>query len=350
MKRYILFVVLLFLVTGCSSVKTVGDGMTVGAAGAKSMAGPIGGVGVALSIGSDLVSLLTPAPTMNEKVAAAAAKWTKHHTTMETAQLSKLREGSTGAALSNLNTAIIKAKDDANTGHFSIGPKGEWSFIVMMHKYELGEWISVLYPAEGIPDKAIKMYCNKQADACIISTQNEHVDFPAFRESTLALKKNLNGATASFGDFDSYEPGLNQLRCVLFTVIRPPRTIIKKANGQSDISFTYADAVKSSLIREAYDASGFVENSPTRVTGKITKIDYSGTTPEWGFEVALTSTNGRTLTIYEKYVFEFEFWNNHDKCEQLGDHLPAALKFIAAKIAKNTGFAELFKPVAQAGK
>lgn len=160
------------------------------------------------------------------------------------------------------------------------------------------------------------MWCNKASEACLISTASEHPDLPTFTKTALELKKTLNKTTASFGAFDVYEPGLMSVRCGLIGGITP------MIYGERP----YADMVKKRLLKEVIDASGYAEGQATKISGKITKIDISVFKPEWNFEVELKSTNGKTLTVEDKYKFEFEFWNNKDKCGQLGDALPAAVQ------------------------
>ena len=56
MKKVLLFSATMLAISGCSSVKTVGDGMVVGSAAGGIYATPITVVGAALSRGADLFS------------------------------------------------------------------------------------------------------------------------------------------------------------------------------------------------------------------------------------------------------------------------------------------------------
>ena len=62
MKKVLLFSATMLAISGCSSVKTVGDGMVVGSAAGGIYATPITVVGAALSRGADLFSPGGPFP------------------------------------------------------------------------------------------------------------------------------------------------------------------------------------------------------------------------------------------------------------------------------------------------
>jgi len=331
-KKALLCLTMLLPVTGCSSVKTVGDGMAVGSAGGGIYATPIAAVGAALSVGADLFSPGGSSLTQDEMVEKAAGKWGKPHSAIETAQTIKLKESLSGDVLAKLSTTIDRAKEEAKTGHFQTNDKS--AYIALIDEYDRGNWITITYPIENTSEKAIKMWCNKAIDQCMISTASEHPDLPALTTSAATLKKTLNGATASFGSFDAYEHNLSKVSCGLI-------------GGVSPFMFgeqTFAGMVKKNLLKVVVDASGYAPDSSIKISGKLTKIDISVLRPEWNFGMELVSTNGKTLSVQEKYRFEFEFWNNHDKCGQIQDALPAAIKDLTEKIAKNPGFAELFRP------
>lgn len=333
MKKIGTLLLLLFAmaVTGCSSVKTVGEGMSAGSVGAGVFGMPIAAVGTALSIGADLFSSGGSLPSHDKMVEMAAAKWTNPHTTIESASLMKLKESSSTETVVKLAAVLNRAKEEAKTGRFQTSNKS--AYITLMHDYDLGNWITITYPVEGATE-AVKMWCNKASEQCIMSTASERVELPTFRESSVSLKKALNGATVSFGDFEAYEPKLSKISCGWINKIYP-----YNAGGM-----TFAEVIEKQLMKQVVDANGFDQDSKIKISGKITKIDISIYKPEWNFEMELKSTNGKTLSIKEKYKFEFEFWNNKDGCGQLGDALPAAINDLAEKVANNPGFVALFRP------
>lgn len=332
MKKTLLSVTLLLTVTGCSSVKTAGEGVSLGSVSANvgAYGAPLAAVGAVLSIGADLFSSGGSFPSGDRGVEIAAAKWAEAHTVTETANFVTLKESSSTEMVAKLSTVINRATEEAKTGRFQTSNK--YGYITLMREYDLGNWITITYPVEGATD-AVKMWCNKASEPCLLSAASELVELPTFRPSSVSLKKALNGATAAIGDFEAYEPKLSKVSCGLIGNISSYQAGAK----------TFTELIRNKLKEEVVDASGFDQYSKTKISGKIKKIDISVFKPEWNFELELTSSNGKALSIQEKYKFEFEFWNNKDKCGQLGDALPAAVNDLAEKVAKNPGFVELFR-------
>jgi hypothetical protein len=97
-------------------------------------------------------------------------------------------------------------------------------------------------------------------------------------------------------------------------------------------------------VKEIVDASGYSSNSKVQIVGKLNKIDISVMSPEWNFELELESSNGKKMLVKEQYKFEFSFWSNSNKCQQLAAAFGPAVRYLSEKIVNNPAFPELFKP------
>jgi hypothetical protein len=315
------------------TVNTIGKGLQLGGSASNTPLGaPIAALGSILSIGADLFSL-NGIPTDDQRLLKAAEKWQKAKSVVESQTVVQLKQASDGNSKS-VSSAIARAKEEAATGRFTTGNK--LSYITLMNRYDKGEWITVGYPLDA-ENNGLLLWCNKSSDNCILGGAKEHIDLPTFTENAKNLKKSLNGSVVTLGDFEAYEPKLAKLGCGVLGSVMPFR---------STGSFTFVEAIKKGLMKEIVDASGYAVDAQVKIIGKLTKLDISVLRPEWNFGLELTSSNGKSMKVTEQYKFDFEFWSNDNKCDQLAKAYGPAVQYLVEEIVKKPEFAQLLSPIA----
>lgn len=109
---------------------------------------------------------------------------------------------------------------------------------------------------------------------------------------------------------------------------------------------TYEAYVRKALIDELKVAGLLQDQAKRTITGKLNKLAFSSskgiTGGVWEIDIALTSTNGQTMTVRESYEFKSGF-DAGTACKQTADAFMPAVQNLVLTIVTSPDFQNLLK-------
>jgi len=333
MSRILIVVLAIAILTGCSTVKDVGVGMQVGGAGA---ANPLGGavsfVGVALQAGSNVLADKNVDNNIST-LEIAFNNWSRH-SIFESASFELYRKkiASDPATIEEyevLTKLLAEVAKETETGLFKFNGKDEYLELVKV--FENGNWIRFHYPNESLTAEGITLFCHKNSENCIVALKNDDIVLPIFKNSTILIQKALNGSKVQVGDFTSFEPHLNSLRCRLIPI-----------NSISRGGATFSDIFKKEFVEEFNDAGVFDAGSALTLKGHLKEFELSSFgSAYWNITLELSSSNGKSLTASNKFPFESSM-SGQTACKNAKEALEPAVNSVIQKVINSPEFAGLF--------
>ena len=148
-------------------------------------------------------------------------------------------------------------------------------------------------------------------------------------ENNAALKK-LGGQKVSVGKFTAAEPGKNEIPC---RAVGPIKTPDRRS---------FEDYIRQALIDELTVAELFAESSPVSLTGNLNKIDFDSMAGLWIIDLTLTSSNGRSLSVSDKYSYEFTYMAE-TACARTAKYFVPAVQVLFGKVVHDPRFVELLR-------
>jgi hypothetical protein len=148
-------------------------------------------------------------------------------------------------------------------------------------------------------------------------------------ENNAALK-NLGGPKVAVGAFTATEPGKNEIPC---RAVGPIRTPDRRS---------FADYIRQALIDELTVAELIASSAPVTLTGNLNKIDFDSTAGEWFIDLTLTSSNGRSLNVSDKYSYEFTYFGE-TACARTAKYFVPAVQVLFGKLVNDPKFADLLQ-------
>lgn len=104
----------------------------------------------------------------------------------------------------------------------------------------------------------------------------------------------------------------------------------------------FAGFVKSGLVSELKMAGVFAPGAAVQLTGKPDNIDFSSVTGAWNLGLTVTSSNGRSLSVAEKYSYTSSYFGE-TACNQTAQALMPAVQDLIAKVVHAPDFPTLLK-------
>jgi hypothetical protein len=147
-------------------------------------------------------------------------------------------------------------------------------------------------------------------------------------ENDAALKK-LGGRKVSVGPFTATEPGRDEIRCRDLKSIKTPDR-------------AFEDYIRQALIDELAAAGLLAESAPITLTGHLNRVDFDSLVGEWTLDLTLTSSNGRALTVSDRYRYQF-IANAEAACARTAASFPSAVQALLGKLVSDGTFAELLR-------
>jgi hypothetical protein len=148
-------------------------------------------------------------------------------------------------------------------------------------------------------------------------------------ENNAALKK-LGGQKVTVGPFTATEPGKNEIPC---RAVGPIKTPDRRS---------FEDYIRQALIDELTVADLMAESAPVTLTGKLNKIDFDSMAGEWFIDLTLTSSNGRSLNVSDKYSYEFTYIAE-TACSRTAKYFVPAVQVLFGKVVHDPRFADLLQ-------
>jgi hypothetical protein len=112
---------------------------------------------------------------------------------------------------------------------------------------------------------------------------------------------------------------------------------IKTPDGEA-----FADFVRSSLVSELKIAGAYAPNAPVQLSGRLDNIDFSSVSGAWNLGLTVSSSNGRSLSIAEKYGYTSSYFGE-TACNQTAQALMPAVQDLLSKLVQAPEFPALLK-------
>jgi hypothetical protein len=112
---------------------------------------------------------------------------------------------------------------------------------------------------------------------------------------------------------------------------------IKTPDGES-----FADFVRSALVSELKIAGTYSPTAPVQLTGQLDNIDFSSMSGSWNLGLTIASSNGRSLSMTEKYAYTSSFYGE-TACNQTAQALMPAVQDLIGKVVSSPDFSTLLK-------
>jgi hypothetical protein len=112
----------------------------------------------------------------------------------------------------------------------------------------------------------------------------------------------------------------------------------------------FSQYIRAALISELQMAEVYSPSAPVTLTGTLEHVDSDSVAGTWSIDLTVTSSNGKSLAIAEKYSFASSFAAD-TACPQAAQALLPAVQDLIAKLVHDPGFKDLIgaAPVAQVG-
>jgi hypothetical protein len=157
------------------------------------------------------------------------------------------------------------------------------------------------------------------------------------RENTAALKR-LGAQKVAVGKFTASKSGTNEINCSggVFDPLAYTGPI-KTPDRRS-----FEDYIRQALIDELTVAQLFAESAPITLTGNLNKIDFDSVAQFWIIDLTLTSSNGRSLSVSNKYSY-FKLSHGERYCPRTAYFFVPAVQVLLGKVVHDPIFAELLQ-------
>jgi len=147
-------------------------------------------------------------------------------------------------------------------------------------------------------------------------------------ENNAALKK-LGGKVA-VARFIGAEPGKKEIACRAVGPIKTP----------DDQPFE--DWIRKALVDELTVADLFAESAPVTLSGRVNKVDFDSMAGEWLLDLTVSSSNGQSLTVANKYSYGFTYIAE-TACARTAKSFVPAVQLLIGKLVYDPKFADLLK-------
>jgi hypothetical protein len=147
-------------------------------------------------------------------------------------------------------------------------------------------------------------------------------------ENATALKK-LNAQKVDVGPFTAAE-SRTEIPC---RAVGPITTPDKQP---------FEQYIRKALIDELTVSDVFVDSAPVVLTGSVNKVDFDSMAGEWLLDVTLKSSNGRSLSVAEKYSYGFTYIGE-TACARTAKAFIPAVQLVIGKLVHHSEFPDLLK-------
>jgi hypothetical protein len=148
-------------------------------------------------------------------------------------------------------------------------------------------------------------------------------------ENATGLKK-YRGQTVKVGAFTAAEPGKTEISC---RAVGPITTPDKRP---------FEEYIRKALIDELTVAELLADSAPITLAGKLNNVDFNSTSGDWLLDLTVTSSNGRSLNVTEKYSYGFTYMGE-TACARTAKAFVPAVQLLIGKLVYHPEFPELLK-------
>jgi hypothetical protein len=148
-------------------------------------------------------------------------------------------------------------------------------------------------------------------------------------ENVAALKK-LGPQKVTVGPFTAAEAGKKEIACRAVGPITTP-------DGR-----TFEDYIRKALIDELTVSELFAEAAAVTLTGHLNKVDFDSLAGEWMLDLTVSSSNGRSLRVADKYSYGFTYMAE-TACARTAKSFVPAVQVLIGKLVNDPAFPDLLK-------
>jgi hypothetical protein len=132
------------------------------------------------------------------------------------------------------------------------------------------------------------------------------------------------------GEFTATVPGKTSVTCRAVGPIPTP-------DGE-----TFEDYIRNALVSEMQIAEIYTENGKVILTGNLNQIKPSSVSGTWDISLTVNSSNGKNLTVEEKYEFKTSYYGE-TACNQTAQALMPAVQNVISQVVTHPKFSSLVK-------
>lgn len=140
----------------------------------------------------------------------------------------------------------------------------------------------------------------------------------------------LGDKKISVGKFSSSDPTNNKITCRAIGFITPP-------NGEP-----FVDYVRNAFIEELTIAKIYSDTSLIILTAYLDKIEFSSHYGRWDLAITITSSNGKSMSVAERYEFNATF-DGERACDYTARSLAPAVQNLLRQAVLSHEFASLLE-------
>ena len=154
----------------------------------------------------------------------------------------------------------------------------------------------------------------------------------AVHPDTITALRALTGRAVRIGTFTSDKPGKSEIMCRAAVMIQTP--------GAVPFERYVEDAFRTELLVAGLATAG----APVTLSGHLERMHFSTFSEAvWDLKVTLASSNGRRLTITERYAFNWHFVGDY-ACRETATAMPLAVQALVRRAVQHPEFAGLIEP------
>jgi hypothetical protein len=142
--------------------------------------------------------------------------------------------------------------------------------------------------------------------------------------------RTLKGTLVNVGPFTAKEPGVKEILCRLAAQIQPP-------DGE-----TFENYVRKAFIDDLKVSELYSTQAPITLTGRLDELDFSSNSSHWNIALTITSSNGRALSVGERYEFAFTFGGD-TACNEVAKAFVPAVQNLIGRVIQHPEFPGLVR-------
>lgn len=146
-------------------------------------------------------------------------------------------------------------------------------------------------------------------------------------DNVVALRA-LGTKSVNVGPFTAAKPGEKEIMC---RGVGP----IKTLDGEP-----FSEFVRKALVDEMKIANVYSATAPVTLTGNLDALDFSSSSGGWNLALTVKSSNGRTLSVSEQYVYTTSFYGE-TACNQTAHAFMPAVQNLVGKVVRSPEFPAL---------
>jgi hypothetical protein len=100
--------------------------------------------------------------------------------------------------------------------------------------------------------------------------------------------------------------------------------------------------IRKALVDELTVADVFAPSAPVMLTGTVNRIDFDSMAGEWIIDLTVTSSNGRSLAVSDKYSYGFTYVAE-TACARTAKSFVPAVQVLIGKLVHHDDFPALLK-------